>query len=224
MQPFGEPLDQAGDADLVDHLGELPRARRAHEVAGARVGRDHFLGPRERGFIAAAHHREHAVFGAGLAAGNRGVDEIEAAPFRLGMKFARDCRRRGGVVDHDRGLPSACEYAVLAQHHLAQIVVIADAGKHEILARCRLFRRRRAVAAVLRHPLVRLGGGAVVDRDIVAALRFEMPRHRVAHHAKSDECDLCHWFPPLSRPGHDPTLLMARPAARRQRGSAAPRA
>ena len=41
---FGEALDQAGDADLVDHLGELAGAGRAHQPAGAGIGGDHRLG------------------------------------------------------------------------------------------------------------------------------------------------------------------------------------
>ena len=44
MQAFGEALDEAGDADLVDHLGELAGARCAQQVAGARVGGDHLFG------------------------------------------------------------------------------------------------------------------------------------------------------------------------------------
>ena len=144
--------------------------------------------------VAAAHHGEHAVLGAGLAARNRRVDEVEAALLRFGMKLARDLGRGRGVVDHDRALARAGEDAVLAEHHFAQIVVVADAGHDEILALGRLFRGRRAFAAVLRDPFFGLGGGAVVDRDLVAAFGLEMPRHRVAHHAEPDECDLCHRF------------------------------
>ena len=39
-------------------------------------------------------------------------------------------------------------------------------------------------AAELLDPLLGLGGGAVVDGDLVPALVLEMPGHRVAHHAK----------------------------------------
>jgi hypothetical protein len=44
---------------------------------------------------AAAHHRQHAIFGAGLAAGHRRVDEFEAAFGRLGVEFTRDVGRSG---------------------------------------------------------------------------------------------------------------------------------
>ena len=139
MQSLRQPLHNAGDANLVHHLGELPRAGRAHQIAGARVSGDHFLGLRERLRVAAAHHCEHAVLGAGLAAGDRRVDEIEAAPFGFGVQFACDLRRRGGVIDDDRAFARAGEHAVLTEHHFAQVVVVADAGHDEILAFGRLF-------------------------------------------------------------------------------------
>src|SRR5256885_15113760 len=39
-EPLGEALDAAGDADLVDHLGQLAGARRAQQGDGAAVGVD----------------------------------------------------------------------------------------------------------------------------------------------------------------------------------------
>ncbi len=203
VQPFGKPLNRPGDANLVHHLGELPAAGRAHQIAGARIGGDHLLGLGERGLVAAAHHREHAVLGAGLAARNRRIDEIEAALFRFGVKLARDLGRSGGVVDHDGALGDPGEHAVVAEHDLAQIVVVADAGHDEILALGGLLRRRRGfAAAILRDPFFGLGGGAVVDRDLVAALVLEMPCHRVAHHAEPDKRHLRHCF--LQEPYGDP--------------------
>src|SRR5208282_4202559 len=64
----------------------------------------------------------------------------------------------------------------------------------EVLARGRFSRRRRAFAAVLRNPFFGLGGGAVVDRDVMSALRLEMSCHRVAHHAEPDKRHLRHCF------------------------------
>ena len=55
----------------------------------------------------------------------------------------------------------------------------------------------RGVAAnappMLGDPFLGLGGGAVVDGDVVAALVLEVAGHRIAHHAKTDECDRCHF-------------------------------
>src|SRR5437667_3391081 len=102
MDGFGQALDQPGYADLVYHFGELTGARRAQQPAGARVGGDHRLGPRERLLVAAAHHCEYAVDGTGLAARNRGVDEGEAVLLRLGIELARDLGGGGGVIDEYR--------------------------------------------------------------------------------------------------------------------------
>ena len=85
-------------------LASWPEPDAAKQIAGARIGGDDFFGLGERRLVAAAHHREHAVLGAGLAAGDRRIDEIEAALFCFGMKFARDRRRGGGVIDHDGAL------------------------------------------------------------------------------------------------------------------------
>jgi hypothetical protein len=98
------------------------------------------------------------------------------------------------VIDHDRGLARASEHAVLAEHDFAQIVVVADADHDEVLPFGRLSRRTRTLAAVLRDPFCGFGRGAVIDRDVMAALRLEMPRHRVTHDSEPDECDLCHYL------------------------------
>src|ERR1051326_933746 len=97
--------------------------------------------------------------------------------------------------------------AVGAEHHLAQVVVVADAGHDEVLARCGFLRRPGAPAAMLRDPFLGLGGGTVVDGDIVAALGLEMAGHRITHHAETEKRDLRH-----------PVLLEAGVSAREQSG------
>ena len=47
VDALGESLHQAGDADLVDHLGQLPRAGAAHQRHRARVDGEHGFGARE---------------------------------------------------------------------------------------------------------------------------------------------------------------------------------
>src|SRR5262249_56498189 len=96
--------------------------------------------------------------------------------------------------DHDSALAHAGEHAVLAEHDLAQIVIIADAGHDKVLSLGRLARRGCGLAAVLRDPFFGFGRGAVINRDLVAAFRFEMSGHRVAHDAEPDKCDLCHYL------------------------------
>src|SRR5262249_12853654 len=164
----------------------------AHQVAGACIGGDHLLGACERAVVAAAHDGEHAVLRTRLTAGNRRVDEIDAANLRLLIKLARDFGRGGGVIDYDCAFADAGENAVLAEHDFAQIVVIADAGHDEILTLRGLPRRRRALAAVLLDPFFDFGGGAVINGNLMAALRLEMTRYRVSHDPEPDECDLCH--------------------------------
>jgi hypothetical protein len=147
--------------------------------------------------LAAAHHREHAVLGAGLAAGDRRIDEVKAVRLGLGVQFARDLRRCGGVIDNHRVLAHAGEHTVVAEHDLAQVVVVADAGHHEILALGGLLWRRRAPAAELRYPFFGLGGGAVVDGDVVAALGLQMSGHRVTHDPQADKSYLRHRSSPF---------------------------
>ena len=47
------------------------------------------------------------------------------------VKFSRDLRRSGRMVDEDRAWLHAGEGAVGPKRHGAQIVVIADAGEHD---------------------------------------------------------------------------------------------
>ena len=199
MQRFGEALDDAGDANLVRHLGELPGAGRADQIAGAGIRGDDFFGAGERGGIAAAHHREHAVLGAGLAARHRRVDEVKAARLGFGVKLARDLRRCGGVIDDDRAFARAGENAIRAEHHLAHVVVVADAGHDEVLAFGGGLRRRRGFAAILRDPFVGLCGGAVDRPYLVAGLGLEVPGHRVAHDARPTNATFAIGFSILGR-------------------------
>ena len=166
-----------------------------------RIGRDHRLGARVGRRVAAAHHREHAVLGAGLAAGHRRIDEIEAALLRLGVKLARDLGRGGGVIDEHRALCHAGEGAVRRR-------ASPRAGR----CRCRRSTSRspgRAAASfgvAARLPpycathLLGLGGGAVVDRDLVAALVLEMPGHRDSPSRRARETPPSPSFPPANRP------------------------
>ena len=78
VNPLGEALDETGDADLVDHLGELAGADGAHQADHAGKGVDDRLRLLEGLRLAAAHDGEHAVLGTGLATGHRRVDEAAA--------------------------------------------------------------------------------------------------------------------------------------------------
>ncbi len=95
VKALGQALHETGDADLVDHLGELAGARTAEAAAGAGEGHDHRLGAGEVTLLAAAHDGEHAILGAGLATGDRRIDEAEAEGLGLGLKLTRDIGRSG---------------------------------------------------------------------------------------------------------------------------------
>ena len=182
MNAFREALHHARNANLVDHLGELSRARRSEQLAHARIGGDHFLGASIRFGIAAAHHGEHAVLRAGFAARHRRVDEIEAAFLCLRVEFARDLGRRRGVIDEHRALPYLGERSARDRAH---IVVVADAHHDDVLALDGVLRRLPGAPAEFLGPLFCLRGGAVIDRHLVAALVLQVSGHRVAHHAQA---------------------------------------
>ena len=193
VNAFRETLHHAGDADLVDHLGELAGARRAEQLAHARVGGDHLLGATVGLGVAAAHHGEHAVLRARLSARYRRIDEVKAALLRRFIQFARDLRGRGGVIDEYRVLAHFRERGARDRPH---VIVVADAHHHEVLACGSFLRRLGDLAAEFLGPGFGLGGVAVVDRDLVAALVLQVPGHRVAHHAQTQKRDLRHCSSP----------------------------
>ena len=62
-----------------------------------------------------------------------------------------------------------CEGAVGAERHLAQVVVVADAGEDDVcICAAAAAGVRRERAAVFGDPGLGLGAGAVVDGDVVA--------------------------------------------------------
>src|SRR5262245_38637716 len=113
------------------------------------------------------------------------------------MEFTGDFGRGGCVVDKHRTPRNAMEGTIPPKRDFAQVVVVADAGHDEVLALCGRPGCRRGTTADLRHPLLCLGCGPVVDGDVVAAFDFEVTGHRVAHHAESEKRNLCHEDPSL---------------------------
>jgi len=168
--------DATFDADMDD-----PRGISLH----------HRLGHRHRLRRAAAHDRKLPLLGARLSARNRRIDAQDALPPPFLGQPPRDLRRDGGVIDEQRPFAHVAEGAVMAERHLLQIIVRADAADDDVRTPGCGRRRRRQRAAVPRHPVARLVGGAVVDGDMM--LRgSEVTRHGRAHHAEPDECDPCH--------------------------------
>src|SRR6266850_4152747 len=114
MDTFGKPLDNSGDAELVDHLGQLTCARGSHEPNHLGIAIDEWLRPVERFPVASDHHRQLAVFGTGLAAGYRSIEAPAALIFCSSIKLTRHCRRSSGVVDVDRTLLHAGKRACIS--------------------------------------------------------------------------------------------------------------
>jgi hypothetical protein len=79
-------------------------------------------------------------------------------------------------------LLEAGEYPVITQRHGAHIVVIANAGEHELGGLRRSPRRIGDTAAVLVDPRIGPGPGPVEDRHGIAG-PCEVAGHGVAHHA-----------------------------------------
>ena len=192
MNAFRKTLDQARDADLVDHLGQLPRARGPEPLAHPGIGRDDRLGAGVGFLAAAAHHRQNTVFRAGLPAGYRGIDEPEAALGRLRIELARDFGRSGSVIDEGRAFLHAGEGAVGAKRDRTQVVVVADAGHDKILAFGGGLRRRRGASAEFFGPRLRLGRRSVEHRHLVAPFFDEMPCHGETHNAETEKSDFSH--------------------------------
>ncbi|MGY4470659.1 hypothetical protein ACVWWK_006368 [Bradyrhizobium sp. LB9.1b] len=96
------------------------------------------------------------------------------------------------MVDEGRALFHAGERAVGADRDRAQIIVVANAAHHEILALGCSLRRRRGLAAKLVRPFLRLGRGAVVDGDLMAPFFHEVSGHGEAHDAETEESDFSH--------------------------------
>ena len=132
LHGFGEALHEAGDGDLVHHLGELARARGAQQLPHAGEMRDQRFGLRIVLRVAAAHHGEHAVLGARLPARDRRIDKAQALRLRDAVKLARHEGRCGGVIDEDRARLHGVKAALGPGRHLAQVIVVADTGEHEV--------------------------------------------------------------------------------------------
>ncbi len=124
---------------------------------------------------------------------------MKAALLRFFIKFARHFSRCGGVVDKDCVLFHGGKGTICANGDGAQIVVIADTSKDEICVFYGICRSGGIVAAELFGPFGRLRCGAIIDRNIVPALGFEMPRHGITHHTetKKSHFHVCHCIIPL---------------------------
>jgi len=99
VDAFGQPLQQTGNANLIDHLGQLPAARRTEVSDRTRVAGQHRLCALEGIRVTAAKDGELAVLCASLATGNRRIDEGRTLRLELCRHVARQLGGCGAVVD-----------------------------------------------------------------------------------------------------------------------------
>ena len=187
MDPLRKALDEPGNADLVDHLGELAGPDRPHQSDHAGIGLDHRLGAIEDGLVAAAHDREDAILRACLAAGDGCVDEVDALGLGGVGKLAGDFGAGSGIVDQNGASLHAGSGAGVSERDGAEVIIIADAGEDEVGVPGGFGGSGGGAPTMFLRPFLRLGSGAVVDSDVVAALFLEMPGHRETHYAQTDE-------------------------------------
>ena len=132
---FGQALHQSRDADLVNHLGQLARTHVTHPARNLGEGSHYRLGPIIVVLRAAAHDDQLAILRARLSAADRRVDPGDALLGRRRRQFACHLGGYGRVIDEQRPFRHAREGPVVAQADTAQIVVIADAGHHDVATR-----------------------------------------------------------------------------------------
>ena len=183
VHPLGQPLDDAGDAHLIHHLGELPSPHVAHQAHEASVAIDDAFGAGV-GFLGTTHHHgELAVLRTGLTTAHRRIEEADAALASGSGHFLCHHSRRRGVIHQHGACLRARKDAAFANGDVAHVVVVADAHEDDLGSRCRFGGRGRNRAAVLFLPSVGTGAGAVENGHLMPRLG-KVPGHGIAHHAK----------------------------------------
>lgn len=83
---------------------------------------------------AADHDRQRRIDGAGLASGDRGVDQAESPLGSLGREFGGDVRADAGEVDDQRAGRGVLEYAVLTGEHVLHVRRIGHHHRDDVSA------------------------------------------------------------------------------------------
>lgn len=100
------------------------------------------------------------------------------------------------MINENSGFAHCGERAIIAQHDVGNVIIIAEAGEHHVLVRSSFCRSRsdgdcHGFVRQFRLPCLCTGEGAIVSGDAVASAG-EVSGHRRAHHAKAQECNICH--------------------------------
>ena len=128
-RPSERPWTEARDADLVDHLGELAVAGGSQQFDAGGERANHGLCFCVRVGVAAAHDSQLAVLRAGLAAGHGA--SMKYRPLAVACAASSRATMAEVVVWSMTILLGAAvlEIPTRTGHDLAQVIVVADAGK-----------------------------------------------------------------------------------------------
>jgi hypothetical protein len=134
-----------------------------------------------KGRLAAAHHGQHAVLGTGLPP-ETGAS-MKCRPPGAPLELARHLGRGRGVVDEDGAgfMPAKAPGPSTTERRSSSLPTQANTSR-----RRRGLARRGGGGRRIRHPGLGLGGGAVVDGDLVAGAG-QMAGHGIAHHAQAEK-------------------------------------
>ena len=195
-QPFRDPLQYAGNTDLIDHLATLSRTMTTDMRDPLPIGGHDWLSRRQIQWIATDHDGQPPLLGSRLPTRNGRIEKTDTELRAAGCQLLGQTSRGGGVVDEEAARRHARQHALRTVHHGAHIVVIADTEHHQIRIVSSLRRCQGQLATKLGHPTLGLGRGSVIDADLMTRL-LQVPRHRIPHDTQTDKCQ----FHPQPPPG-----------------------
>ena len=189
---LGAGRDVAGDDDLV---GQLHGVARAVDVAAVDHGRAHDLQQVEilvkQCLRAAAHDRQRAVDGLGLAAGDRRIHHMDTGLFALRRDRLGLQRGNGAHVDDIQTLVHTFGHAALAEHGCAHVRGIGHHGDDDIALRGDVRIALAAGCTAGDDVIERFLRKRVERRHCVARLQ-QILAHGSAHDAKTDKTNFIH--------------------------------
>jgi len=120
---FREALNETGDTNLINHLGQLSGTETANQRHLPGITINDRLDFIEVGLANAAHHRQHTVLRTGLTTRNRRINEASTCFAGASVELACDIRGRGSIVDENCPPAHARKRAFVTKHDAAQILL-----------------------------------------------------------------------------------------------------
>ena len=172
---------------VVADLGRLPRTRPAamHELL-AHVFQHGFC-RRKRLVLAAAHERQCRALGAAGSARHRRIDRKHAAFGSQRMRLLGAFDVDGRAIDDERPLGHRRDHFIPDREHM---LARRQHGDDDFGALDGGNRSLRDISPV-RLGLIARGRHQIERGDLVASLD-QIGRHRPAHIAEANKCDICH--------------------------------